>query len=244
MNEQQWLACSDPGPMVGVLRARLVPWSAQWWIHQRKLRLFACACCRRFWHLLKSKSNRTSVETVERWMEGLIGRRKVNQAANTASVKPLRAAMGACFQAHARGDAAELARAELAYRAAQAAVLIARVDPGYLFGGIENACSIAIQIAPDPDKERTALCAWLRDLCGPLLFRPVTIDPAVLTWNSGAVHKLTQAIYDDRAFDRLPILADALEEAGCTDADLLTHCRGGGEHVRGCWLVDCILGKT
>jgi hypothetical protein len=54
---------------------------------------------------------------------------------------------------------------------------------------------------------------------------------------------LAQAIYDDRAFDRLPILADALEEAGCDTADILAHCRGPGPHVRGCWVVDLILGK-
>ena len=55
--------------------------------------------------------------------------------------------------------------------------------------------------------------------------------------------KLAQGIYDDRAFDRMPVLADALEEAGCYDADILAHCRQPGEHVRGCWVVDLLLGK-
>jgi hypothetical protein len=50
-------------------------------------------------------------------------------------------------------------------------------------------------------------------------------------------------IYDERAFDRLPLLADALEEACCDDADILGHCRDGGEHVRDCWVVDLVLGK-
>jgi hypothetical protein len=49
--------------------------------------------------------------------------------------------------------------------------------------------------------------------------------------------------YDARAFDRLPLLADALEEAGCADADILAHCRSGGGHLRGCWVVDLLLGK-
>jgi hypothetical protein len=57
------------------------------------------------------------------------------------------------------------------------------------------------------------------------------------------VRGLAEGIYADRAFDRLPILADALEEAGCTDAEVLAHCRGPGPHVRGCWVVDLILGK-
>ncbi len=55
---------------------------------------------------------------------------------------------------------------------------------------------------------------------------------------------LARSIYDDRAFDRLPVLADALEDAGCTDAAILDHCRGPGPHVRGCWVVDLILGKS
>jgi hypothetical protein len=57
------------------------------------------------------------------------------------------------------------------------------------------------------------------------------------------VVKLAQAVYDERAYDRLPVLADALEDAGCHDADILTHCRGPGPHVRGCWLIDLLLGK-
>ncbi len=55
--------------------------------------------------------------------------------------------------------------------------------------------------------------------------------------------RIAGTIYTDRAFDRLPILADALEDAGCDNAEILAHCRGGGEHVRGCWVVDLILGK-
>jgi hypothetical protein len=63
------------------------------------------------------------------------------------------------------------------------------------------------------------------------------------TWLTPTVETLATTIYDQRAFDRLPILADALEEAGCTDADILSHCRQPGVHVRGCWVVDLILGK-
>ena len=72
----------------------------------------------------------------------------------------------------------------------------------------------------------------------------VELDSRWLAWNGGTIHHLAQAIYDERAFDRLPILADALEDAGCTDAAILDHCRQPGEHVRGCWVVDLLLGKT
>jgi hypothetical protein len=58
------------------------------------------------------------------------------------------------------------------------------------------------------------------------------------------VVKLAQVIYDERRFTDLPILADALEEAGCTNSDVLDHCRGPGPHVRGCWVVDLLLDKS
>jgi hypothetical protein len=71
-------------------------------------------------------------------------------------------------------------------------------------------------------------------------FHPIALDPM---WLMPSVKHLAEAIYEDRAFDRLPILADALEDAGCTNADILNHCRQPGEHVRGCWVVDLLLDK-
>jgi hypothetical protein len=71
-------------------------------------------------------------------------------------------------------------------------------------------------------------------------FRPVTLNPSLLT---STVVDLAEAIYQERAFDRLPILADALEDAGCTNLDIFGHCRGAGPHFRGCWCVDLVLGK-
>jgi hypothetical protein len=72
-------------------------------------------------------------------------------------------------------------------------------------------------------------------------FRPVTFFPS---WLTPTAVGLARGIYDARAFDRLPILADALQDAGCEDQQLLAHCRGGGPHVRGCWVVDGVLGKS
>jgi hypothetical protein len=85
-------------------------------------------------------------------------------------------------------------------------------------------------------------CDLLREVfANPL--RPVAINPTWLSWNSAAVPAIARHFYDDRAFHDLPILADALEEAGCTVADLLDHCRDPGPHGRGCWAVDLLLGK-
>ena len=71
-------------------------------------------------------------------------------------------------------------------------------------------------------------------------FRPVTFAPE---WKTSTVTALAETIYADRTFGNLPVLADALEDAGCDHADILSHCRGPGSHVRGCWVVDLVLGK-
>jgi hypothetical protein len=81
---------------------------------------------------------------------------------------------------------------------------------------------------------------FLRDIFGNP-FRPVAVDPG---WLTSSVVELARGIYDQKAFDRLPILADALQDAGCDHPDVLAHCRGPGPHVRGCWVVDLVLGKT
>ncbi len=85
----------------------------------------------------------------------------------------------------------------------------------------------------------TAIGDTLRDVFGNP-FRPVSFDPM---WQTPTVIAMAQAIYANRAFDRMPILAGALEEAGCDNPYVLAHCRGHGQHVRGCWVVDLILGK-
>jgi hypothetical protein len=83
----------------------------------------------------------------------------------------------------------------------------------------------------------------LRDIV-PAPFRPVTIKAGWLLWEGGTIRNMARTVYEEQAFDRLPILADALEEAGCADPALLGHCRQPGEHVRGCWVVDAVLGKA
>jgi hypothetical protein len=84
-------------------------------------------------------------------------------------------------------------------------------------------------------------CDVLRCIFGPVPFRPITLEPA---WQSSStVVKLAQVIYEERRFADLPVLADALEDAGCDNRDILAHCRQPGEHQRGCWALDLLLGK-
>lgn len=82
---------------------------------------------------------------------------------------------------------------------------------------------------------------WLIDCVFGNPFRIPAFDPA---WRTSTAAALAGSIYADAAFDRQPILADALEEAGCGDADVLSHCRSDGLHIRGCWVVDLALGKS
>jgi hypothetical protein len=89
-------------------------------------------------------------------------------------------------------------------------------------------------------KEARGQAALLREIVGNP-FKPIFLNPS---WLTRTVKQLASTIYETRAFERMPILGDALEEAGCTVAEVLEHCRGGGEHVRGCWVVDKVLGKV
>jgi hypothetical protein len=96
-------------------------------------------------------------------------------------------------------------------------------------------------ITANPDKATDQQTLLLRDIFGNP-FRPVTIDPS---WLTSDVMALARDIYDERAFDRMPILADALQDAGCTNEDVLNHCRDPKQvHVRGCWVLDLLLGKA
>jgi hypothetical protein len=91
---------------------------------------------------------------------------------------------------------------------------------------------------------RVAHCAVLRDIIGDP-FRPINLDPTWLSWHNRLIVSMAQQMYDSRDFSDMPVLADALEEAGCTTLDVLSHCRRqGGVHVRGCWVIDAVLGKS
>jgi hypothetical protein len=112
--------------------------------------------------------------------------------------------------------------------------LIMRQD----FKAVAYARVVADAVRPAPPYLPMGSPATIREIFNP--FRPVTVDPHSLTTN---VFAIAQSIYNDRRFDDLPVLADALEDASCDNADILNHCRQPGVHVRGCWVVDLILGK-
>jgi hypothetical protein len=105
---------------------------------------------------------------------------------------------------------------------------------------LSRAVAEAIRAIGSDKCEHAAITTLVRDIIGPLPFRPVAIDTSCLT---PTVLAIAQTIYNERSFDRLPILAHVLQEAGCTNPDILAHCRGPALHVRGCWVIDRLLGK-
>jgi hypothetical protein len=247
MTEADWLACTDPAPLLELLRGKA---------SDRKLRLFACACVRRAWPRLVHAAGRAAVEAAERYAEGDIGDRE-REAARAGAYETM--------LAHAwSGD-------DHAHRAALSAVS----GPAWeaAFHASAGVSLLSGEVGPEPEeaprqgllsrifwgdraaKEREALedaaqCSLLRCVVGPSLFHPVRPDPAWLAWHGGAAVELAAAVHAERELPsghldpaRLAVLADMLEEADCTEPELLGHLRGPGPHVRGCFVLDLLLNK-
>ena len=233
MTESEWLACTDPQQILEFVRGRA---------SDRKLRLFTCACCRRVWEALTDERSRSAVEAAERYADGLAGREELAAQAEAAEAP---AAAGAS----ARAREAVVSPVPHVTQAALAATG-ERAEPTMRADATIWAAWATSEAARVPDQERRHQCALLRDLFGAVPFRPIPLDPAWLTWSGGMVPRLAQAAYEQRELPagtldvaRLAVLADALEEAGHDQVDVLGHLRGPGPHVRGCWAVDLLLGK-
>jgi hypothetical protein len=236
VDEGRWQASTDPETMLDVLAAKGKASS-------RKLRLVAIACCRRLWHLLLDERSRKGVEMLEQSVDGAelpIEFRKILQAAHAAALEVENG-----FPAAA--SAAEAATALLVAPAASAlefdtvvsVVLEATEAPGEAI----NSTSWCPKRTEAGRQEHAAQADLLRDIFGNPFRAPVLLETGFLHWDDGIVEKLARSIYDQGAFDRLPILADALEEAGFSDIEILEHLRGPGPHVRGCFVLDLLLGK-
>ena len=203
----------------------------------RKLRLFACACCRRVGDYLWSGSlGQAAILTAEKFADGITTTRELDALQQLVEgqleLYPEEPVYEPSYWVCARNIREAVERSAL-YAANLSTLSIA-----------PNADYFDARCKKRWDEELAAQVSLLRDIFGNPFRSQPTVDSSWLSWNDGVIPKLAQAIYDDRAFDRLPILADALEEAGCTNADILNHCRQPGEHVRGCWVVDLVLGKS
>ncbi|QEL17145.1 hypothetical protein [Limnoglobus roseus] len=219
MTEDEWLTVNEPSPMLQFVHGKG---------SDRKLRLFAVACCDRISRLISTEPGRRCVEVARRMADGLAipGERRaaVIAAMGDGDTTPAAACVGA------------VSAYEAAVRTADhAAIAVGREHFPELF---ESGDRIPewYEIA---GHEELAQSHLLRDIFGNP-FRPSALDPSRV---SDTARSIARSAYEDRAWDRLPILADALEDAGCEEGELLGHLRGGGPHARGCWVVDLILGK-
>ncbi len=224
MNEAEWLAAE--------LRVRLA--NVHGLSRHRKIRLFAIACCRRILNEQSDSLLHDAILRAEQFADGLIRdstrekwRRKVSTTHLNLMVNP---------------DVPFREYHVLPEYHAFASVCEGDGSPRLL-----DVWSTMVhhfwKLKPD-NAERTF---WAQKLAESFFFdifgnpfRPVTFDPA---WRSSTAVGVAETIYADRTFDNLPILADALQDAGCDHPDILSHLRGPGPHVRGCWALDLVLGK-
>jgi len=248
MTEAEWLACNDPKPMLEFLRDKA---------SHRKANLFLCAMCRLNWHLLYDDVSKENVAVVERFLDGQATEEELRHSRYFAecptfgfdfspgiwrtwakpgeipdSVQKL-VEMGVFSEKELQEDEPVVdpvirARLQAAAGLAEHAGCSEPLGESYLLHKLAKL-----------DGPSTAV---LRCIFGPLPFRQITVCPA---WQTTNVVSIANGIYVDRRFTDLPVLADALEDVGCGNRDILDHCRDNStEHALGCWVLDLLLGKS
>jgi hypothetical protein len=227
MTEAEWLACDDPKAMLDFLRTKAA---------DRKLRLFGVACCYRMIEDMRVDSRcQNAIEVVERFADGEVAETEVDKARDEVGQCGFGNWVSACEWLSAASGFSGGAT----HRAWQVAAFAATGLFQLLFQhvGTIGQSDAKQRVLAAESKGQTDL---LRDIFGNT-FRTVALDPA---WLTSTVTALAQQMYESRDFGAMPILADALQDAGCDSDDVLGHCRGPGPHVRGCWVVDLVLGKA
>lgn len=210
----------------------------------RKLILFACACCIPLWDLLVHLGSRQAVETAERFADGEASKEELAKA-RTAAASALSSFADTSLPSAIMPT---MVTDRAMTWAGQAAVDLTSSSP---------ATAIASQVAHDVARTAEEVAAWdtawaariwnrapfLREIFGKP-FRPTAINPAWLHWHDNLIPQMAQNMYEESTFVDLPILSDALIDAGCANQDIIDHCRSKEPHVRGCWVVDLLLGKS
>ena len=221
------MACTDPRDMLAFLKNNT---------SDRKLRLFEVACCRLVWHLLPDRCHRL-VGAVEKYAD-----RETRPRDLVALFKDYNTGQVATSPVPGSTQAVE-AVGHLGWRWRWRMDFI-KNEKQVTVHRVARSVSESLAKSMPWQKARQLEGHLLHELFGPSPYRPIALNPAWLTWHNGLIVSMARQMYDSRDFSDIPILADALEEAGCSNQDILGHCRSGGEHVRGCWVVDLLLGKS
>ena len=221
MTEEQWRACASPQAMLGFLRGVGAG-------SDRKFRLFACACCRRIWDRFPDPRNHDLVIAVENFPNGKF---------EDAEIEGPVCASSACEQE---------CRSDPAYWVAKYLGRGFYKMPAYL-----SAVTVALQVRQIAGRERgevqaealmQAEAAAQAELLREVFGTPARSAAFATEWRTDTAVSLACGMYESRDFSAMPILADALQDAGCDSDEVLNHCRAAGLHVRGCWVVDAVLG--
>ena len=203
----------------------------------RKLRLFCFACARHAWPYLHDERSRLAVEVAERYADGGATEDEMQRAEDAAR---------AAYEHLSDVSFEEGMKPEYDSRPLGAdgvTTLVVSIRQMVVAG--KEASTLAGQVANgfyevSGTNVLAFFCSLLRDIFGNP-FRPVTFSPE---WRTDTAIALARQMYDSRDFGAMPILADALQDAGCDNDDILGHCRGPVPHVRGCWVVDLVLDKA
>lgn len=228
MNEVEWQTCTDPWEMLEFLGRRA---------SDRKLQLFAAACCRRAWHLSNDPRHRQAVEAAECFAVGVI-----NEAEFAEAIQP-GVELWASLPPHPEGNWSPSHYMTAATRHLKGGGA-SKYAASFVARGL--ACQEGEEGSPPwlaaRQAEETFQCSLLRDIFG-APFRRFRFDPAWLSGEGGPAVALAWKIEEEGRFGDILMLADALERAGCRDRTVLDHCRVPGPHVRGCWVLDALLGR-
>jgi hypothetical protein len=245
MTEAQWLQCEVPKLMLDAIASKAT---------ERKLRLFAAACWRRAPRSCTDDGCARAVEVAEQYADWLVHDDVLDQAHQVAITRSdagwgqgrYEVLLSREMTASLASAAASGAAWEVQAKALRADHRLQRQARRARRRGAQPEVAEPIDAQAAAIEEYRQQCALLRDIFA-TLFRSVVIAP---TWRARDVIDLARAAYNERLLPsgqldpaRLAVLADALEEAGCSEQAILDHLRGPGSHVRGCWPVDLILAK-
>jgi len=226
MTEAEWLANDDLEQMLALLSQG----PAQRGVSSRKLRLFKAGCLRAVWKSLTIKPIRQALIAAEQFADGCLTKGQLESANRIGIV--------AFLKTHDRNSRKASRHPELMVKLLRMGMAVDSAQESIDFRSLEGIGNWEDLRMSDPVL-RSLSPVLLRCVVGNP-FRAVAFDPR---WRTADVTALAGGIYDERAFDRLPLLADALMDAECDHEDVLAHCRSDGPHVRGCWVVDLVLGK-
>lgn len=243
MTEPEWLSTDSPARLFQHVKSRL---------SARKLQLLACGCCRLLDGLL-TPEQRNALGVVERFADGLASegeyQRAVDQFGRDLQERVINTPSGVAVSSPTNSPEAALCQALRAVVSAPADFGLGRaaewvVVAGTRAGGGMTArreigrrvCAVYHEVAGNPFRERVvAGPEWLASgrRAAPWMLKVCE-----------TARSIALGVQAEQAFDRLPILADALEDDGCNDSELLEHVRFHSHHLRGCWALDLVLGKS